>query len=93
MWRICLIIFSILVLSSSVFAHDLMFNLEHKHPASYYIERDRQEFNRAKLNYTTTGDPKYMIPFLGWPKIDKNYRGYRDLRTRSIGSGSRYNGK
>jgi hypothetical protein len=49
-----------------VFAHELMFNLEHRHNAHYYENIYHQEYSRARQNYIVTGDRKYMEPYLGW---------------------------
>lgn len=86
MWRVALIVFSLLVLSSSAFAHEMIFGMQHKHDAHYYENLYRQGFERAKVNYTTTGDPRYMVPYLGWP--NNNTQNTRHSGTITIRSGS-----
>ena len=68
MWRIGLIVVSFVLLTlSAASAHELIFDLPHQHDRHYYENLYYKERTRAIFNYTVTGQPRYMVPYLGWP--------------------------
>lgn len=75
---------AIMLTPMSAAAHQLMFDLPHQHDAHYYENLYRQDFERAKNNYILSGNPRYMVPYLGWP----DSRGDRTIIQNNVGRNS-----